>query len=328
MKGGDYSSPFLRWFGSFCKKSLKFIKFHAQIFFGIVDLAKQYIIQCIVAAANNLRLSSEKIETVAIIREKLNSTENLPDEIKKFKKITELSKLGIKLGEIHSFLETGKYDFAKFSDKFKEHSYSLVSEMNVMLDVLTPKAARNVFMKVEQNSINVNQVQSSSISNEINVEKTVVITHEIELPRRSHADELREAIIFEELNKDTSLDFENYEEKVLRPVKELDSFLNRIMKYEFTENEIKGYIKKMLENGAMSKKIGFEILSNMHTIFARGLDLIDKKKIAASQNVVESLRACLIVIVAVVRGKEVDITSYLNRAENFGRTISANQKER
>jgi hypothetical protein len=33
------------------------------------------------------------------------------------------------------------------------------------------------------------------------------------------------------------------------------------------------------------------------------------------------MRACLIVIVAVVRGKEVDITNYLNRAENFGRQI-------
>lgn len=293
-----------------------------------MDLAKQYIIQCIVAAANNLRLSSEKIETVALIRERLNSTDNLSDEIKNFKKITELSKLGIKLGEIHSFLETGKFDFAKISDRFKEHSYSLVSEMNVMLDVLTPNAARNVFLKRDEVPVKVKQVPGSQSFAADTKEETIQITPEIELPRRSHADELREAIIFEELNKDTALDFENYEEKVLRPVKELDSFLNRVMKYEFTENEIKGYIKKMGENAELSKKIGFEILSNMHTIFARGLELIDKKKIAPSPNVVESLRACLIVIVAVVRGKEVDITSYLNRAENFGRTILANQKER
>lgn len=288
-----------------------------------MDLAKQYIIQCIVAAANNLRLSSEKIETVALIRERLNSTENLSEEIKNFKKITELSKLGIKLGEIHSFLETGKFDFAKLSDRFKEHSYSLVSEMNVMLDVLTPNAARNIFIKREGSTPRVKQTSADDSK-----EQTIQITPEIELPRRSHADELREAIIFEELNKDTTLDFENYEEKVLRPVKELDSFLNRVVKYEFTENEIKGHIRKMAENAGLSKKIGFEILSNMHAIFARGLELIDRKKIAASPNVVESLRACLIVIVAVVRGKEVDITSYLNRAENFGRTILANQKER
>ena len=293
-----------------------------------MDLAKQYIIQCIVAAANNLRLSSEKIETVALIRERLNSTVNLADELKSFKKITELSKLGIKLSEIHSFIENGKYDFAKLSDKFKEHSYSLVSDLNVMLDVLTPNVARNIFLKSGENSLNVDLTKNTFVPVKNSVEQSIKITPEIELPRRSHADELREAIIFEELNKDTSLDFENYEEKVLRPVKELDSFLNRVMKYEFTENEIKGHIRKMTENAELSKKIGFEILSNMHTVFARGLELIDRKKIAASPNIVESLRACLIVIVAVVRGKEVDITSYLNRAENFGKTIIANQKER
>jgi len=293
-----------------------------------VDLAKQYIIQCIIAAANNLRLSSEKIETVALIRERLNSAENLSEEIKNFKKITELSKLGIKLSEIQNFIDAGKIDFMKLSDKFKEHYYGLVSEMNGVLDVLTPQAARTVFLKIDEKLLNVDLSKRDEKPTDNNLTPKINVTPEIELPRRSRADELREAIIFEELNKGVELNFENYEEKVLRPVKELDSFLNRVMKYEFTENEIKNHIRIMNENAEYSKKIGFEILSNMHSIFARGLELIDKKKIAASPNVVESLRACLIVIVAVVRGKEVDITSYLNRAESFGRTISTNQKER
>jgi hypothetical protein len=293
-----------------------------------VDLAKQYIIQCIIAAANNLRLSSEKIETVALIRERLNSAENLSEEIKNFKKITELSKLGIKLSEIQIFIDAGKIDFMKLSDKFKEHYYGLVSEMNGVLDVLTPQAARTVFLKIDEKLLNVDLSKRDEKPSSENLTPKINVTPDIELPRRSRADELREAIIFEELNKGAELNFENYEEKVLRPVKELDSFLNRVMKYEFTENEIKNHIRIMNENAEYSKKIGFEILSNMHSIFARGLELIDKKKIAASPNVVESLRACLIVIVAVVRGKEVDITSYLNRAESFGRTISTNQKER
>ncbi|MFA7228529.1 MAG: hypothetical protein WC061_05790 [Melioribacteraceae bacterium] len=293
-----------------------------------MDLAKQYIIQCIIAAANNLRLSSEKIETVALIRERLNSAESLSEEIKNFKKITELSKLGIKLHEIYNFIENGKIDFLKLSDKFKEQSYNLVGEMSSILDVLTPQAARIAFQKSAESSVNIDLSKRDSKNVKENLENIIHVTPEIQLPHRSRADELREAIIFEELSKESALDFENYEEKVLRPVKELDSFLNRVMKYEFTENEIKGFIRSMNENAELSKKIGFEILSNMHQIFAKGLELIDTKKIAASSNVVESLRACLIVIVAVVRGKEVDITSYLTRAENFGKTIISNQKER
>jgi hypothetical protein len=293
-----------------------------------LDLVKQYIIQCIVAAANNLRLSSEKIETVAIIRERLGSAENLTDEVKNFKKITELSKLGIKLGELQAFIDNGKIDFQKLSDKFKEHSYGLVRELNSVLDVLTPQAAHSLFKKFEEDSIKTDTIKKTEIvpAPPLKIKKEPPI--EYELPKRSHTDQLKEAIIFEELNKESAFNFENFEEKVLRPIKELDLFLNHVSKFEYTENEISSKIKLMKENAELSQKIGFEILSNMHSIFAQGLEFIDKKKIPPSVNIIESLRSCLIVIVSVVRGKEVDITSYLNRAENFGKTLLLKQKEK
>jgi hypothetical protein len=40
------------------------------------------------------------------------------------------------------------------------------------------------------------------------------------------------------------------------------------------------------------------------------------------KEVIENLRACLIVIVAVVRGKDVDINNYLNKAEEFGNKLA------
>jgi hypothetical protein len=293
-----------------------------------LDLVKQYIIQCIVAAANNLRLSSEKIETVAIIRERLGGAENLSDEVRNFKKITELSKLGIKLGELQAFIDNGKIDFLKLSDKFKEHSYGLVRELNTVLDVLTPHAAYSLFKKFEEDSLKTEPVKKTEVVSKPVEPVKMEIPIEYELPKRSHTDQLKEAIIFEELNKETTFNFENYEEKVLRPIKELDSFLNRVLKYEFTENEINSKIKQMKENAELSQKIGFEILSNMHSIFAQGLDLLNRKKISPSVNLIESLRSCLIVIVSVVRGKEVDITNYLNRAESFGKTLLLKQKEK
>lgn len=286
-----------------------------------MDLAKQYIIQCITTAANNLRLSSEKIETVAILRERLSNSNNLNDEIKNFKKITELSKLGIKLNEILNYIENSKIDFLKLSDKFKEHSYYLVKDINHMLDVVTPQMMRNIFKRIDNEIIDIDLTKHSEKRSPIIPEQQVDI-----LPRRSRADELKEALIFAELNQDNNFNFEKYEEKVLRPIKELDAFLNRVAKYDYTENEINNYINVMNENSELSQKVGFEILSNMHRIFAEGLDAINKKKIAPSNIVIESLRACLIVIVAVVRGKEVDITNYLNRAENFGKLISQTKR--
>jgi hypothetical protein len=292
-----------------------------------LDLAKQYIVQCLSAAANNLRLSSEKIETVAILRERFNKCDSLFDEIKNFKKITELSKLGIKLGELYSYIESGRIDFLKLSDKFKEHSSGLVRDLNSVLDILTPQMAKNLFIKIDDEQNNLELTKHSANLSDI-ADKSIMAVPEIELPRRSRTDELREAIIFEELNKTDDFNFENFEEKVLRPVKELDSFLNRVMKYEYTESEINSCIRIMHENTELSKKAGFEILSNMHSIFTRGLELINNKKIAPSSNNIESLRACLIVIVAVVRSKEVDITNYLTRAENFGKSIIPQKKEK
>ncbi len=289
----------------------------------ILNFGKQYIIQCIVAAANNLRLSSEKIEIVAILKEKIAASEDLSEEIKNFKKITELSKFGIKLGELQNFIESEKIDFLKLSDKFKEHSYGLVRELSNSLDLLTPQSIRSLLQQHDPGSIKVDLTKRPTKTNS---ELLELSAFKRELPRRSKADELKEEIIFEELNKEVEFNFENFEEKVLRHVKELDSFLNRIIKFDYTEGEMNFYIQLMKENGELSQKVGFYVLSNMHTIFSKGLEMVHQKKIAPSTSVVESLRACLIVIVAVVRGKEVDITSYLNRAENFNKTILSKQK--
>ena len=290
-----------------------------------MNLSKQYIIQCIVAAANNLRLSSEKIEAVAILKERLSQSENLTEELKKFKKITELSKLGIKLGELQAFIEFGKIDFIKLSDRFKEHSIGLVKELSYVLDVATPQIMRNLFQKFEGNSIDVDLTKKPP-KNNAEEKMNKAVDKEINVPKRSKADELKEALIFEELNSEDNFSFEQFETKVLRPVKELDLFLNRVQKYDYNENEMNNYIKTMSENAILSQKVGFEVLSNMHKIFSKGLEMIHQKKIAPGATVIESLRACLIVIVAVVRRKEVDITNYLNKAESFGKTISQNKK--
>lgn len=285
-----------------------------------MDFAKQYIIQCIIAAANNLRLSSEKIETIAIIRERLNDSKDLLEEIKNFKKVTELSKLGIKLHEVYNFIDNGKIDFSKLSDKFKEHVFSLVKELNTSLDILTPHSIREIFNRMSPNEI-------KEVVSEIQIKGTSTPLDEaIEIPKRSRADEIKEEIIFEDLEKENPFNFENYEEKIIKPVKELDSFLNRVLKFNYTDGEMNSFIKILNENAEISKKISFEVISNMHMILAKGLELINQKKIAPSINVIESLRACLIVIVAIVRNKEVDITNYLTRAENFGKTIFSKQK--
>jgi hypothetical protein len=61
----------------------------------------------------------------------------------------------------------------------------------------------------------------------------------------------------------------------------------------------------------------------MHSIVYDSLSLLKKGDIKADKETIESLRACLIVIAAVVRGKEVNISDYLTRAGNFGKKINS-----
>ncbi|AFN73262.1 hypothetical protein MROS_0018 [Melioribacter roseus P3M-2] len=289
------------------------------------DFTRNYIIQCVMTAANQLRLSSEKIESLAILREHLTKAENIFEEIERFKKITQLSKLGIKLTEIYNYTENGKIDFLKLSERFKNHSGNLIGDVSNLLDIVTPQQMKDILQK-EKKADNENVEIDLTKRKPVRESELPKIKNEIETPKRATTDDLKKEIIFDGLETEEEFNFEKYEARILRPIKEIDAFLNRVARYDYTENEINNYIRTMKENGNLSQKIGFEIISNMHAIFVQGLEAIHNKKVAPSSTAIEALRACLIVIVAVVRGKEVDITNYLNRAENFGKLISQTKR--
>jgi hypothetical protein len=61
----------------------------------------------------------------------------------------------------------------------------------------------------------------------------------------------------------------------------------------------------------------------MHLIIGKTLLLIKNRDMMPGKELINALRACLIVIVALVKNKEVDITAYLHRAEEFGEKVKA-----
>ena len=81
-----------------------------------MDLVKHYIIQSIIIASNNLRLNNQQIEVVALLKEAINKSDNLSDDLINMKKITELSLLAIRLNEIYNSLTQSQIDFLKISE--------------------------------------------------------------------------------------------------------------------------------------------------------------------------------------------------------------------
>ena len=293
-----------------------------------MDLIKQYINQSISTASNNLRLSTEKIEVVALLREMISNSENLYDDIKKMKKITEFSTLAIRLNQIYDYLNEGKVDFLKISDKFKEHSQSLIRDLNNMLDMVNPAGFKESVKKVrgEQEENTEKKAEDNTIENgaEISIDLSKRETDE-NIFGSTESDKIKEEIILSEEKADDN-SFENYESSVLKSIKPFDSLLKDLSEKEINAEEIGKYADIMKENEIASRQNGFNIIASMHNILAHSLLLIKNGVLIPSSELIESMRACLIVIVALVKGKEVDISNYLNRAEEFGKKI-INQKK-
>lgn len=288
-----------------------------------MDLIKQYITQSITAASNNLRLTSQQIEVVALIRELIGKSADLENDLKKMKRVTEFSKLAIRLSEMYNYL-SGRVDLLKISDQFKIHSSGLIKELTYFLDTVTPQDFKSATEKMKQID-----KPSGSIPSEETAAKQENDIINVDLSKRSVSDELlisqtesiKEKLILEDDKPDDDLLFQNFEKTVLEPIKPLDAFLKKMNLDEINTAELDEFVKVMNKNGVLSDKRGFEILSNMHRIIARALTFIKLREVMPGKEVINSLRACLIVIVAVVKGKEVDITSYLNKAEDFGKRL-------
>lgn len=269
-----------------------------------MELVKVYLIQSITTAANNLRLNAQQIEVVGLLRETIINAEDIGAELLLMKKTTELSKLAIRLSEIHTFLTQGKVDFIKISEQFREHSRYLIRDLNQFLENVTPNIFKDAFLKMnntQQSALDIELVDRSNLSQEL-FDKGLSITDE-------KSSEVQPKITY------TTLDFEK---KILSPIKSLDDILKKIPSGNVSEQELKHTSELMTEHAELSSQQGFKVLSQMHNLIARSFDAISKGNLIVDKTIVESLRACLIVIVAVVKRKDVDITGYLNRAEEFG----------
>lgn len=269
-----------------------------------MDLVKVYLIQSITTAANNLRLNAQQIEVVGLLRETVVNSKDLGAELLLMKKTTELSKLAIRLSEIHSFLTQGKVDFVKISEQFREHSRYLIRDLNQFLENVSPKIYKDAFNKIKNGqttAIDVELVDRSNLAGEIMITNISNTDENIKEEKRT--------------NSKSIMDFEK---RILSPVKSVDDFLKKMSSGNVSEKEFMNYYELMKEHSSLATSQGFQLLAKMHEIIASSLDAIHKGNMLADKTVIESLRACLIVIVAVVKRKDVDITGYLNRAEEFG----------
>ncbi len=284
-----------------------------------MDFTKHYILQAIGLATNNLRLSPDRIETVTLLKDYLQNSESLKDEISLLKTKTELSKFGIKLGEAYRYIDDINVDFLKLSDKFKEHSNNLIIELSNVLDQVNIEQLRSILFPPKEEEISIDLGAATAVKKfpEETIER--IFEDEDKQPKElEERDSLKEEIILEEVKEQNKFDFDDFEQTILKPVSKLEQLLRDLHNKKVSDEEISKFITIMKKNCKLSEKIGFNILSDMHKIFYTALENIQSREIKTDTKLIESMRACLIVIVAIVRSKDVEITAYINRAEKLG----------
>ena len=271
-----------------------------------MDLVKVYLIQSITSAANNLRLNAQQIEVVGLLRETITKCEDVGAEFLRMKKSTQLSKLAIRLSEIHSFLTLGKVDFIKISEQFREHSRYLLRDLNQFLENVSPQIYKDAFNKINNGDLpafDVELIDRSNIAGQIMVNNL--------------ENQNNEGVSSNIEKQEISLI--DFEKKILGPIKSLDEIIKDLASGIINQKELSKYIEMIQDNAALSNQRGFKVLAKMHMILEFGFSDILQGILAVDKTVTEALRACLIVIVAVVKKKEVDISGYLNRAEEFAK---------
>ncbi len=291
----------------------------------LMDTNKQYIIQSISYAANNLRLSSDKIEAITLLKEYLTNSENLQDSINHLKKTTQFSKLAIKLGEMNNFISKSRIDFLKLSDQFKEHTSSTIQVLSNTLDIATPEICKELLLSNKEDVEIELKEKNDDTENSFKINTSDMTEELIEQEQKDsvkEVDEHKEEFTLDDLDEDESeLEFENFEKKILKPIKEIDEFLNRLNTLNFKKEELIFNIELMNNNAELSEKVGFEIITNMHKIIVEAFSQFRDEQIVPDITIIEELRACLIVIAAVVKRKEVDISKFLNKSENLGKKL-------
>jgi len=218
-------------------------------------------------------------------------------------------------------------DFLKITEVFKEHSHNLIIELSNLLDITSPERLREILAVIAgEREISVT-LESGKIKTEIPTEaeiRKIVVVEEESSKESVERDELKEELILDSLENSNNFDFNEFEDEILKPIGKLEALLKNMLTDSTIGINYSSYIQLMEKNALLSTEIGFTILADMHTIFYTAFSLIERKQLEVDKNLVESLRACLIVIVAVVRGKDVDITNYLNKAENLGKFLKLN----
>jgi hypothetical protein len=286
-----------------------------------MDFKKEYMIQSITAAANHLRLTSDKIESVTLLKEYLTKSKDIQKVVDDMKKVTELSKLGVRLNEILNFLNSDRIDFATLSETFKEQSHRIVKEVSYFLEITSPDLLKSVFESLEKGTYTAEVRENMNTKSGKDVAETSIKEEAGEAPDavKVEAGKSKDEKLPEVDQK--ILDEADLTLNLINPLRELAAYINDIEEKKSNSKSIDHYIDLAKSNLNYAKDRSYPEIPKMMGIVIKTFEKVKLLQLSYNSDVIEGLRCCLIVSLAQVKKKNVDISGYIEKAERFGEKI-------
>ncbi len=236
---------------------------------------REYIIQTYENAANNLRLNSHRLINHTLLKEFFSDCEKLERSIDEMKKITELAKLGVRLGKSVEFTHSVP-QFISLSSAMKEQVNELIPIVREVLDSFAPE---ELAAKLEQIK---NSISKSVEADEANIEKTNTTDVVVE---------------------------------VVNLIRQVDDYLNLCSSGSLSSDDKEKFVEIVSKINSSLNNFSRDLIIEMKNIFNELFNRIISRGFSYPEEI-EAMRACLIVTVAELKEKDVDVSQFIALARN------------
>lgn len=260
---------------------------------------KQYIIQQLHHAASFLRLTKEQETVLYFLCNYLDTSQDILSDLKQMVKITEISALALKLKHSFEYISSSKIQFVNISENFKKQTKEILHDLLNFLNNVDIKKLQMILqpgLEIEESTY---QTTSDVDDNQGELENINV-------------DQTKE-----------NPSYKKFEKKIIENIKYYDNLLTQLYQNSFDLNELADAVRNSQKLEEEIKQFGFEVIHEVHCIFSKTLELLFKGTIPMTNEIIESMRSCLIVIASIVKSKDIDLSFYLSRIDNLKKLLNS-----
>jgi len=202
-------------------------------------------------------------------------------------------------------IDNGQFQHDKTEEQ--EHELSLFDDENIETEAFSPIIAES-----EKNSefelVDNDAESDEETIDEPTTQKEFILREELGDREGTFHRESRKSS--DERPKTDEEIFYEFETSLVDNIKELDDYLGKITTSSYDENREEELITQAYKSLTTAESLGHEVIAKMIKTYWAALLAMRDKKLPATKNEAELIRSTLIIIVALIKDKDIELESY------------------